>query len=239
MPEQRIFPPPARADRRSFPRPPLWLNLLLLLIAATTFVFAAQQRSRIREKSAVLFQNIENSPAELNRVRDELAQMDLNRDQLASELDGRLKYLESVQGEQFYISIDTAKKRMQFRIGKDVVREAPVEIGPARTIASRDGRTWTFLPLKGAFNVIGTDSDYTSAVPSWVYAMRNEPIRGQEMRNWLGRYVIFLPNHYVIHSPPPPDSPLQGPKPGSLMVPEADLAAIWPRISKDTRVYIF
>ena len=51
------------------------------------------------------------------------------------------------------------------------------------------------------------------------------------MPNGLGRYVIFLPNSYVIHSPPPPDSPLQGPKPGSFMVPEADLAAIWPRIT--------
>ena len=57
--------------------------------------------------------------------------------------------------------------------------------------------------------------------------------------NGLGRYVIFLPNSYVIHSPPPPESPLQGPKPGSFMVSEADLAAIWPRITTQTRVYIF
>ena len=48
-----------------------------------------------------------------------------------------------------------------------------------------------------------------------------------------------LPDNYVIHSPPPAKSPLHGPKPGSFMVPEADMAAIWPRISTATRVYIF
>ncbi len=55
----------------------------------------------------------------------------------------------------------------------------------------------------------------------------------------LGRYVIFLPNGYVIHTPPSPDSPLQGAKPGSFMISEADMSAIWPRISKETRVYVF
>lgn len=230
-----------RVERRSFPRPPLWLNLLLLLIAAALFVYGARQRTEIRQKTAKLFAQAPNSPAELNQIRDELSQMDLTRDQLARQLDDRMAYLQSLQGQEFYISIDTTKKTMQFRIGKDVVREAPVEVGAANTIATRDGRKWTFYPLKGGFNVTGTDSDYTAAVPPWVYALHNEPVPADRSvkKNWLGKYVIFLPNNYVIHSPPPPDSPLQGPKPGSFMVPEQDLAAIWPRISKDTRVYIF
>jgi hypothetical protein len=59
------------------------------------------------------------------------------------------------------------------------------------------------------------------------------------VKNGLGRYVILLPNDYVIHSPPPADSPLKGAKPGSFMVPEADLAAIWKRIGPETRVYVF
>ena len=59
------------------------------------------------------------------------------------------------------------------------------------------------------------------------------------IENGLGKYVIFLPDNYVIHSPPAADSPLHGPKPGSFMVPEEDLAAIWPRVTKETRVYIF
>ncbi|HEX9491725.1 MAG TPA: hypothetical protein VGA33_00545, partial [Thermoanaerobaculia bacterium] len=70
-------------ERRSFPRPPLWLNLLLLIIAAATFGYAEYQRNAIVKKSAVLFRPAPNSPAELNRVRDDLAQMELTRDQLA------------------------------------------------------------------------------------------------------------------------------------------------------------
>ena len=228
-------------ERRSFPRPPLWLNLALLALAAVTFGFAKHQRNAIVEKTAILFGQNPNSPADLNRIRDELAQMDLTRDQLAKELDGRLQYLQMLQSEQFYISIDTGRRKLQLRFGKDVARETDVQIGETKTLVSSNGKTWTFSPLKGGFNVTGKDDDYKSPVAEWVYALRGEPIpaRRPVVRNWLGRYIVFLPNGYVIHSPPPGESPLQGPKPGSYMVPEEDLAAIWPRITTDTRIYIF
>ncbi len=240
MPERRASYRPGEADLRSFPRPPLWLNLLLLIIAAATFAYARYQRDVILKKNAILFRKNENNPAELNRIRDELAQNDLNKQQLAQELDGRMQYLQSLEGENFYISIDTAKKKMQLRIGKNVVREADVQIGEAKTLTSH-GKTWTFYPLKGAFNVVDKDDSYGAPVSEWVYALNNQPIPNARptVQNWLGHYVIFLPNNYVIHSPPPPDSPLKGPKPGSFLVPEDDLAAIWPRITNQTRVYIF
>ena len=172
-------------------------------------------------------------------MRDDLAKMDLTREQLARELDGRIDYLQSLRGSQFYLSIDTAKRKMQFRLGPNVVRECDVVVGEPRTIKARDGKTWTFLPLKGGFTVIGKESDYVWTVPAWFYAMTGQPPEQRGVRNGLGKYVVVLRNNYIIHTPPPPDSPLQGPKPGSFMVPEADLAAIWPRISTETRVYIF
>ena len=233
--------PPYRRERRSFPRPPLWLNLLLLVIAAATFAYAKHQRDVIEAKTAILFRHNENSPVELNRMRDELSQMDLTQAQLAHEIDGRMQYLQSLQSADFYISIDTQRKKLQLRFGNAVVREADVQIGEARTITSPTKKTWTFLPLKGAFSVTGKEDGYDWAVPDWVYAMRgeHEPAARAVVPNGLGRYVVFLPNSYVIHSPPPPESPLQGPKPGSFMVSEADLAAMWPRITNQTRVYIF
>jgi hypothetical protein len=226
-------------ERRRSPRPPLWLNLLLLAVATGTFLFARQQREAIDDKTALLFKRSESSPEELDRMREELAKMDLTREQLARELDARIDYLRALQGSQFYLSIDTARRKMQFRLGRDVVRECDVVVGEQRTIKASDGRTWTFVPLKGGFTVLGKETDYDWIVPAWFFAMTGQPPRQQTVRNGLGKYVVVLRNNYVIHTPPPPDSPLQGPKPGSFLVPEADLAAIWPRISTETRVYIF
>ena len=229
-------------DRRSFPRPPLWLNLLLLIVAAATFFYAKQQREVIRAKTAYLFQPSPTNPAELTRIRQDLADMDLTKAQLAKELESRMLYVESLKSEQFYLAIDTQKKKLYFRLGKDVVRDADVQIGEAKTITAPNGKSWTFVPLKGGFNVDGKETGYAWQVPEWAYAMTNQPIPETRptIPNGLGRYVISLPNGYVIHSPPPEGSPLHGmPKPGSFLVPEADLAAIWPRISTQTRVYIF
>lgn len=229
------------ADRRTFPRPPRWLNLALLIIAAATFAYARYHRSEVEEKTAALFRPNPNSPAELNRMRDELSRMEVSREQLARELDGRMQYVKSLEGEDFYISIDTKRRKLEFRIGQEIVRDADVAIGEARTIEVPGGKTWTFVPLKGGFNVVDKVEGMRWRVPVWVYAMKGDPGPAERpsIRNGLGRYVVVLPNQYVIHSPPSPESPLQGPKPGSFMVPEADLAAIWPRITKSTRVYIF
>ena len=70
-------------------------------------------------------------------------------------------------------------------------------------------------------------------MPEWL-----DPAR-PTIPNGLGKYVLFLPNGYVIHTPPSEESPLKGAKPGSYMVPEETLAAIWPRIHKGTPVYIY
>lgn len=204
-----------------------------MIVAVATFAFASYQREAVRHKTAILFQPGPANPDEMNRMRDELAGMDLTRQQLARELDGRMQYLHSLEGEQFYIAIDTAKQTLSFRLGRDVVREMPVTIGAGKTITAKDGRTWTFVPLKGGFSVTGKVTDYNWDVPPWASDEH------RSVRNGLGKYVVRLPNGYVIASPPPPDSPLQGPKPGSFQVPEQDLAAIWPRITTDTRVYIF
>ncbi|HEY2323457.1 MAG TPA: hypothetical protein VGJ82_11410 [Thermoanaerobaculia bacterium] len=229
-------------ERRRFPRPPLWLNLLLIILALGTFVFAQRQRDEIDTKTAVLFTPSKSNPAELNQVRDELSQMDVTEGQLKRELDARMEYLKTVDSEQFYLSVDTAKKKLALRLGKDVVRESDIEVGEGRTVKSGT-KSWTFVPLKGAFTVTDKKNNYGWVVSEWAYAMRGEPLPAvrANIPNGLGAYVVFLPDGYLIQSPPPATSPLAGrPKPGSIMIPEADLAAMWPRIIPgQTRVYIF
>jgi len=205
------------------------------------FIAARHQREVIREKSARLFQPAPRASDELNRVREQLADMDLTQAQLARELDAKLDYLHALQSEEFYIAIDTARRKLSLRIGKDVAREANIVIGESKTITG-NGRTWTFVPLKGGFTVVSKSTDYDWTIPEWLYAMNHQPLPAERpsIRNGLGRYIVVLPDNYVIHSTPPDTSPLHGqPKPGSIMVPEADLAAIWPRITNTTRVYIF
>ncbi len=240
MSDRRQERRPDAPERRSFPRPPLWLNVLLLVIAAATFAYAKHHRDVIRHQTDVLFKPTPANPMELNRIREELSDMDLSSGQLSKELDSRMQYLQSLKGEEFYIAIDTKRRKMELRIGKSVVRDADVQIGEAKTINWK-GKTWTLVPVKGAFSVAGTATDYRWFVPEWAYVMNGQepPATRPTIEDGLGKYVIFLPDNYVIHSPPSADSPLKGPKPGSFMVPESDLAAIWPRVTKNTRVYIF
>ncbi len=216
--------------------------MLLLILALATFVFAQYQRNDIDAKTAVLFTPSKSNPAEVNQIREELSQMDVTEDQLKRELAARMEYLKTIDSEQFYLSVDTARKKMALRLGKDVVREADIEVSGGRTVKS-GGKTWTFIPVKGAFTVADKKTNYGWVVSEWAYALRGEaaPATPQNIPNGLGTYVVFLPDGYLIQTPPPAGSPLAGmPKPGSIMVPEADLAAMWPRITPgQTRVYIF
>ncbi|HEX6085623.1 MAG TPA: hypothetical protein VF266_13925 [Thermoanaerobaculia bacterium] len=181
------------------------------------------------------------TPQDVRKLKEEVAAMDLSREQLEKELDGRAKFLAGLKSEDFYLSIDTKARKLRFYYGDTVLREADVQIGESRTIESGDKR-WTFIPLKGAFPVEAKLVSYAWPVPEWMYALRNEPVPAQRptVPNGLGKYVIFLPNGYAIHTPPSAESPLQGPKPGSYLVSEDTLAAIWARIHKGkTQVYIF
>ncbi len=241
MPERRHHGRPGAPDRRSFPRPPLWLNLLLLLLGVGGILYARHHREQVSKRFAHVIAEEARTPADVKKLKEEIAEMDLNRGQLQKELDGRAKFLASLKSENFYLSIDTKARKMRFYYGDTILREADVQIGESRTIEAGDKR-WTFIPLKGAFPVEAKLVDYAWPVPEWVYAMRNQPppAERQVVPNGLGRYVIFLPNGYAIHTQPSADSPLQGPKPGSYMVSEDMLRAIWPRIHKSkTQVYIY
>lgn len=228
-------------DRRSFPRPPLWLNLLLLILGIAGMLFARQHRERVSTQFADVITEQARTPADVRKMKEELAEMDLARGQLEKELQGRMKFVSSLKSENFYISVDTKARKLRFYYGDTVLREADVVIGEQRTIQAAE-KKWTFVPVKGAFSVEAKIVSYDWHVPEWVYTMSGQPVPPQRptVDGGLGEYVIFLGNGYVIHTPPPAGSPLQGAKPGSYMVTEDVLRAIWPRIHKGkTPVYIF
>lgn len=242
-PDRRSEDRPESADRRQFPRPPLWLNLTILLLAVAGLALARYHRDQVTQDYSDVLTAELRTPQEVNRIKDELATMDLTREQLEHELQGRMKFIESLKSENFYLSVDTEAKKLRFHYGGAVLREADIAIGGQATAEDADaGKSWTFVPVKGAFGVEGKVADHSWRIPEWVYAMKGEPVPAQRptVKHGLGQFVILLPNDYVIHTPPAEESPLDGPKPGSIMMlSEADMRAIWPRIHKDTKVYIF
>ena len=240
MPERRHQGRPDAPDRRSFPRPPLWLNLFLLFLGIGGLLYARHHRDQVSTRFARVIAEEARTPVDLKNAKEQLAELDLNREQLRQELEGRSKFMASLKSENFYLSIDTKQRKLRFYYGDTVLREADIVIGEARTIQG-NSKQWTFIPLKGAFPVEAKIVGHAWRVPEWLYVANDQPVPAQRpaIVNGLGKYVIFLPNGYAIHTQPGPDSPLQGPKPGSYMVSEDVLRAIWPRIHKGTQVYIF
>lgn len=233
--------PEPTVERRRFPRPPLWLNLLLLLLGVAGMLVARQHRERVSNQFAHVIAAEQRTPADVRKIKEELAEMDLTREALKSELEGRMKFVSSLKSEDFYISVDTQRRKLRFYYGDTVLREGDITLGEAREIKSGD-KNWTFVPVKGAFPVEGKVIDHAWRIPEWVYAMNGQPVPESlpDITGGLGKYVLFLPNGYVIHTPPAEGSPLQGAKPGSIMASESDLSAIWSRIHRDkTHVYIY
>jgi hypothetical protein len=225
---------------RKLPRPGSSTLLVLFLLVLIGAIASAVHRRVLESEFETRVARSRAAPFEIKRIRHELADLEVNEKDLADALDTRLKYLEARKRNEFYIAIDTKKRDFSFHFADRTLRDAAVEIGAPRTIVSGK-KKWTFAPLTGAFNVDGKFDGASWQVPEWLYRMNGEkpPRARPEVKDGLGKYVLSLGNDYVIHSPPSPDSPLKGAKPGSFMVPEADLAAIWKRVGPETRVYIF
>lgn len=231
---------PQSPSRRSARRPALWLNLVVLVVGIAILLSAYEHRRRLDATFARIVRTQVDSPYQLAKIRAELSSMELTRASLDREIQNRLAMTAGFEAAAFYLAIDTANRTLRLHFGPEIVRETAVVIGEPRVVEA-DGRSWQFVPLKGALTVIGKLVDEPWEVPAWAWAMRNAPTPAVTVTvsGGLGKYVILLPNGYVIHSPPAAGSPLEGAKPASFMIAEEQMRAIWPRITDATRVYIY
>lgn len=231
--------PAGTLERTRTRRPALWVSLLVFSLGLAGLVVAQQHDRRLEAHYDRILERQASLPYRTAKIRGELASMELTADGLEKELGDRLFAAKLLASDTFYITIDTVSRKLRLQVGKTIAREADLTVGDPRVIKA-GGKSYEFVPLEGAFTVTGKLMNYPWRIPSWVYPMSDSPIPAdpQTVKAGLGKYVITLPNGYVIHSPPSPESPLKGPKPGSFMVAEKDLEAIWPRVTKSTRVYI-
>jgi hypothetical protein len=238
--DRRSEPRPQSPPRRSARRPALWLNFAILFLGVAILLFAYEHRRRLDATFARITKTQLSSPHQVATIRAELSSMELTRAALDREIQNRLAMTAGFEAAEFYLAIDTANRKLRLHFGPEIVREAVVVVGEPRAVTA-DGRSWQFVPLKGALTVIGKLVDAPWEVPPWAWAMRDAPIPAMPVTvsDGLGKYVILLPNGYVIHSPPAAGSPLKGAKPGSFMIAEEQMRAIWPRITGATRVYIY
>lgn len=228
------------SDRRRSPRPPIVLTLSLIAFAVALGMFAWFHRQKINqdfEQIVVTNQSVSDEVAEL---RQELLRANLTEEQLRRELEARLAAADSLRSDEFHISLHPDEQVMRLNYGGAVVREAPLTVGKPLTVSGPDG-SWTFAEFRGATHVSRKLRNQSWKPEAWVYRLNGQdtPAERPAVANGLGQYVIEMPNGYIIHSPPPEDSPLKGPKPASFMVPEEDLAAIWDRVEEDMNVHVF
>jgi hypothetical protein len=217
------------------------LNLILLLLGVAGVLYGRYHREKVSTEFADVIAAEARTPGDVRKLKEELAEADLERDALKRELDSRMKFVNSLKSENFYLSVSTRDRKIRFYYGDTVLREADLVVGEQKTVKAGD-KSWTFIPLKGAFPIEAKLVHHAWRIPEWVYAMNGQPIPAERpaVPDALGEYVLFLPDGYAIHTPPAEDSPLEGAKPGSYMVSEDFMRAVWPRITRGTtQVYIF
>ncbi|HYI10409.1 MAG TPA: L,D-transpeptidase [Thermoanaerobaculia bacterium] len=214
--------------------------MLLLVLGVAGVLYGRHHREQVATQFSDVIAAEARTPGDIRKAKEELAEMDLSRQELERELDGRMKHLSLLKSENFYLSVDTRQKKLRFYYGDTVLRETEMAVGDSKTIKSGD-KSWTFVPLKGAFPIEAKIVGYDWRVAEWLYPMNDQPVPENRpvIEDGLGKYVLFLPNGYVIHTQPSEESPLKGPKPGSYMVTEEFMSAVWPRIHKGTQVFIY
>jgi hypothetical protein len=228
-------------DRKKLFRPPLLVNLLLLVVAVLGGAGALAHRRSLDDRLDALLAQDAAAPFEIKKIRRDLAELETDEKTLSKELDTRLKYARAQRVQEFYLVLDRATRRFAFKFADRVVRDGCFDIGAPDRISDRHGATWTFAPVTGAFSVQEKLEHADWQPPAWVYAMNREkaPANPPVVPDGLGRYVLQFSGGYIIHSPPAAGSPLTAAKPGSFMFSEQDLGAIWRRVNPGTRVYIF
>ena len=221
-------------------RPPISWSLGLLLFGVGLAAVATVHRRHLEARFQALVVRSQSAPFEIQRIRQDLAALSLDENTLQKSLAARLAAADAQKSSEFYLVLDTRAKKLSLRLGDDIVRETTLQTRAPRPIEAASGEKLAPAPLSGAFTIREKLERPAWKPPAWAWtdAGLRVPSPIPDIPGGLGRYVVVLTDDVILHSPPPPGSPLKGAMPGSFLAPEADLAAIWKRIGPQTRVYV-
>jgi hypothetical protein len=156
-----------RTPRPKLPRPSLAACAALFGLAAVLAGGAVLHRRFLDERLVPLLTESEAAPFEIRRIRQDLTEQELDQKSLEAELKTRLDYARSQKSREFYVVLDTGRRRFAFKFGDKVLRDAPLDIGAPRVVHVKSGKSWTFVPVTGAFSVQEKLENAEWNIPGW------------------------------------------------------------------------
>jgi len=145
-----------------------------------------------------------------------------------------------------YVIISREWNRLWLMRDEQVLRAALCATGKGDTLTWEEGeKTWVFETPAGEFTVQHKTSNPRWVPPEWEYVER-----GEEPPDWLGRnraasydmlgdYAINFGGDYNIHGTIYEGLLGQSITHGCVRVGARDLACIYPRVQKGTRVFVY
>ncbi len=171
----------------------------------------------------------------------QLMSLQQDRLMLAGQLDEMETKLASTKADGTHLAIDLSDSTLYLEFNDKTLRAVKLRLGADTTVQVPGGERYTFIVPRGPFVVEKVGRNVEWQVPDWLYTLHGKAVPDVRPRitGGLGRYVLFLGENIVIHSPPVESSPLTQPYPGSFEAPEADLKALFETVKVGTKVFIY
>lgn len=162
-----FLPRSDRTPRPKLPRPSLAVSAALFGLAAVLAGGAVLHRRILDARLVPLLTESEAAPFEIRRIRQDLAEQELDQKSLEAELKTRLDYARSQKSREFYVVLDTTRRRFAFKFADKVLRDALLDVGAPRVVHAKSGKSWTFAPVTGAFSLQEKLEDAEWSIPGF------------------------------------------------------------------------
>lgn len=235
-------PPPAPASSRptfrDFRRRHRGFVAALAIIAVTLIAidaWLASRRTRYLQQTAEL--------------RARMSQVERNRaDAVDASQETRFRIMlqllrrQARTAKDIHLAVEVDSGRMYLERDGALLREIPVQVGPASRIGTPPDTVQLAVPrgTRSVVAVLGPDDAWK--IPTWVYAARGlRAPADRVVKQALGPVAIVLDGGTVIYSLPAA-GPLEDSAyvlPGSVRARAADLEAIVPNLARGTTVYFY